>query len=140
MAYHPGKGTQLQLQINSTYTALGQLVDVTPPQIANPSVDVTHLGSSERERIGTIYDGGQVSGTLLHDQELQTHEEMIAHSSMTIRKTTPVNWKIVFPTTTHTIQFAGLLTQYNFQTVQVDDAWRSNIQIDISGPVTLSTI
>ena len=139
MSYHPGKGAELQVQINSTYTAIGQVVDVTPPQIANPSVDVTHLGSSEREKIGTIYDGGTVSFTLLHDPTLDSHKELVSHSSMVIRGTTPRNWKIVMATTTKSIQFAGLLTQYNFQTVQVDDAWRSQGQIDISGPVTIST-
>ncbi len=140
MGYRPGKGTELQLQINSTYTALGQLVDVTPPSMGNASVNVTHLGSSEMERIGSIFDGGSVSGSLLHDQALDTHKQLTLNaSSGTLRSVTPVNWKIVGATTTHTIAFAGLLTQFSFGTVTVDDAWRSNFSIDISGPVAVST-
>ena len=140
MAYKPGKGTELQLSINSTYTAIGQLVDVTPPSMANPSVDVTHLGSSERERIGTIFDGGSVSGSLLHDPGLDSHKQLVLNaSSGAMRTYTPLSWKIVGATTTNTITFTGILTQFSFQTVTVDDAWRTQFQIDISGPVAIST-
>lgn len=50
----------------STYTALGEVVSVTPPQWTRETIEVTHMASDDayREYIGGLFDGGEVTVTL----------------------------------------------------------------------------
>lgn len=135
--YRPGKGTVLQMTTGSTtLTTIAQVVTITPPQLANPTVDVTHLQSSWRERLGTIPDGGTVSALLEFDPGDGEHEYL---ANTAIVATTPVYWRIVFPTTTQKIDFYGCLSAFGIQEVTVDDVLRANITIDCSSNVTISS-
>jgi hypothetical protein len=138
MAYYPGKGTVLMISTANSSTALGactQVVSISPPQISHPSVDVTHLGSSEREFVGSIADYGTFGASIEYDPNDATHARLLALA----RGTTGEEYRIVFPTTINAIKFKALLNNLNLQDAVVDDVWRASLDWKITGPVTVTT-
>jgi hypothetical protein len=138
MAYYPGKGTVLMISTaagSTVGTAMAQVVSISPPQMSHPSVDVTHLGSSEREFYGTITDYGTIGVSIEYDPNGETHQRLLT----LLRGTTGEHYRIVFPTTTNAIKFLALVNNFNIQDAVVDDVWRASLDWKITGPVTVTT-
>lgn len=138
MAYHPGKGCVLMISTANGSTvgaAAAQVVSITPPQMSHPSVDVTHLGSSEREFVGTIVDYGTFGMNIEYDMNDTTHQRL----QTLLRGTTGELYRVVWATTTIQMKFLGLMNNLNPQEVVVDDVWRAQVDFKITGPVNFST-
>lgn len=139
MAFYPGKGTVLKISTAAASTVLqacAQVASISPPAISNPEVDVTTLGSTWRQFIGSIADGGSFSADLVYDPADFTHARFMT----LVAATTPEETRIVFPTTVFTIFFRSLVTGFQKQNVVVDDAWRATATFKIDGVVTVTTV
>lgn len=136
MAYQVGKGTVLQVSINSTFTTIGNQVEIQSPSISNPAIDVTCLTDSWRNKIPSIPDGGSLDISGIHEPILDTHKRL--HNSASSNVTD--SWKIVSsPTTTNTITFQGWVSAYQVTGITVDNAQRFSATITVTSAVTIST-
>lgn len=135
MAKDAGKGTVLQVLINSTYTPIAQMVEFSAPSLTNPEVDVTVLTDNWRQFLPTIPDGGSIDVSGIFDHTAQTHSRMFTSLSTGTMDT----YKIVASTTTNTMAFTGLFTALQVGPYVVDDVSRFSGTIKVSSAVTIST-
>lgn len=135
MAYAPGKGTVLKLTITATPTDIAQVVGITPPQMTVGTSETTHLGSSWREYISTLPDGGEVSLTIEYDSAAATHAALWTAFTGGAAEA----WSVVFNDTGDTaIAFSGILTGFAWDEVTVDNVVTASLTIQITGAVTVT--
>lgn len=131
MSYAPGLGTTLSLG----GTAIAQLVSVTPPSMENPTADVTHLGSTWREFVATIPDGGEISLNIEYDSAQATHATLASNFAAGTSGT----WVVTLADSGGTtIGFAGPITNFEWDEIVVDDVVRASVTVKISGAVTIT--
>lgn len=138
MAIYAGKNTVLKISTaaaSTTLSALTQVVSISPPQPSNPPVDVTVLDSTWRQFIGTIPDGGTVGVEIIWDQANPDHQRL----ATAIAASTPEEYRIVGPTTTRTMFFRALVTDFSPQAIVVDNVWRASVNFKIDGSVSFTT-
>jgi len=135
MAYTPGKGTELRLTISSTPTALAQVVNITPPAMEMGTTETTHLLSTWREYIANIPDGGTVQFTVEYDSASATHVQLwTSYQAGTLE-----TWAVALNDTGDTtINFSGILTNFGFDQITVDNVVTAPLTIKISGAVTIT--
>lgn len=135
MAFTPGKGTQLQLSIASVYTAIAQVVGITPPSMDMGTTETTHLLSTWREFIGTIPDGGEIQFTVEYDAANATHAAIWAKFVVGAIEL----WKVVFTDLGNAeVGFSGIITGFHFDEVVIDNVATVQITVKISGAVTIT--
>lgn len=119
----------------STAQLVGEIVDFNGPGGAAAVIDVTHLGSTAKEKMMGLPDEGQVSMSVNYNPTDAGHVALISdRSSRTMRKAL-----IKFnDTATHAAVFDGWCLQYSIQGA-VDAKVQANIVIEISGAVTHTT-
>lgn len=74
MARLAGKGTLLQIKIDTTWTTIGQRVSLSGPNRTVGTDDMTNLDSTRVEYRPTLLDNGDLSGTLQYDPADATHQ------------------------------------------------------------------
>lgn len=129
------KGTVLQQDIASVYTALAQLISIEGPGPEVETFDATALDSGvgkEFDVTGYV-DGGELSFDLFFDPALGGHQ------NLTDLLTTPVveNWKEIFSDAT-AWPFSGILTGLS-PTTDMGDALKASCAIKLDGLVTYPT-
>lgn len=137
--YRPGKGTVLLMSTANGSTALSaaaQVVSITLPQLSNPEVDVTHLGSTCREFMNTIGDGGTVTYNIEWDP---ADTDQKRFHTLIVSGSTPEEYKVVFPTTTQTWLYKAVNTGFSPSEVRVDDVLRATVTQKISGSWSITT-
>lgn len=91
-----------------TYTALGEVISVSPPNATTETVDVTHMSSDDsyREYKASLRDGGEFSITTnyteagatllqtLHEAGFETFKVTIPGASTIIFSAIPTGWKV----------------------------------------------
>ena len=135
MGIMAGKGTVLQVSINSTFTTIASMVEVNAPALTNPEVDITVLTDSWRQFQYTIPDGGSIDFSGIFDHTHATHSRLITSLSTG----TVESMKLIGSTTTNTITFSGLVTAMQIGPYVVDDAARFSGTIKVTSGVTIST-
>lgn len=136
----PGYGTLLKMGDGGapeTFNTVVEVTEINPPTITLKTDDATsHDSGGWTEVIGTLLDGGDISGKINWRPTDPTHDETTGVLS-TITSRTKKNWKIVLPNTLKTFSFAGLLTEFKGLT-PVDKKLEAEFKITISGPVTVA--
>ena len=89
------KGTALQLDISTVYTAVAQLISHTPPPLETTEYDSTTLdtsGAGRESELTGYADGGEFAAEIFWDPELAVH------AAITDAITTPAetNWKTIY--------------------------------------------
>lgn len=113
-------GTQLQLGDGATpeaFTAIAELVDITPPTMSKDSIEVTNHSSTNkfREFIPGLKDGGSVSMKANWLPNNATHDESTGLMEC-FKDDVNHNWKLVLPDSLGTISFSGHVTAFNPET------------------------
>lgn len=135
MAYAPGKGTILQLEIASVFTAIAQLVNVTPPSMSVGTSETTHLASTWREFIGSIPDGGEITFTIEYDSADASHAAL----SSKFAGCAVENWKVLFNDAGDTeVAFSGIITGFSWDEVVIDNVVTASLTVKVSGTVTVT--
>lgn len=139
MADFSGKGTQLQISIQSTFVPISQNVEINGPSAEMGTREVTHLESSAREFRATIVDNGELSGNCLYDPTNQAQAYFQSRASGTTYASTGEIFKLVYATTTKFEQFNGIPTRWAGSGMTVDGTVIKEWGIKVSGLVTLPT-
>lgn len=100
-----------------TYTALGEVVNVTAPGLTRETVDATHMGSTGRirEHIGGMRDSSEATVELNYIAGGATWDLLKAAYDLD----TPVNYKVTFPNS-ETVIFPALITELSPATPMAD--------------------
>lgn len=111
----------------STYTALAEVLSVTPPSISVETVDVTHMGSDDgfREYIASLKDGGEVTVNLNYVEASATLLQTLVLAGVE-------GFKITFPGSS-TVTFSGIPTAFSFDDVVIDDKIAMSLTIKVTG-------
>lgn len=137
MAKVISKGTQLQLDIATVFTTIAQVLGLDGPGAEVETYDATALDSGvgkEKKPTGYV-EGGEVSGDLLFDPVLVTHQ------ALTDLLTTPAvkAWKEIFADAAPTTwPFNGILKTFS-PTVDMADGLKASFSIELDGIVNYPT-
>lgn len=121
----------------SSYTALGELTDITPPSISKETIETTNHGSSGiRSYIGGLVDFGEASITVNYDPDGTDHNA-IRDLAKTANDTSGTNlFKITYSDAgASTEVFAGIVTGFE-QEAPMDDKLSATFTIKVTGSVT----
>lgn len=111
-----------------TFTTIGNVTNVSGPEIERETYDVTAHDSPDgwREFIGGLKDGGEVSIEINYDP--RKHDPLVADFSDTV----PRDYKLTFPGTLG--EWALKLVQTGFkQEAPVDDKFTGELKFKVSG-------
>jgi len=117
----------------STYSPIGELVGVTPPQKSRETIDATHMASPDgyREFISSLRDGGEATLTFNYTEAgYQVLEDMFDDDD-------PATYRITL-TDGATIGFSGLVTDQPIDDVAIDDKVGMSATIKVTGKVTFT--
>jgi predicted secreted protein len=135
MSYVPGKGTELKLDISSVFTAIAQVVNLTPPSMEMGTSETTHLASTWREYISSIPDGGEIELTIEYDSASSTHASLWSKFTGGAVE----SWQVVFNDVGDTlVAFSGIITGFEFDEVAVDNVVTATVKVKITGAVTIT--
>lgn len=111
----------------STYTALGEVMSVTPPTFSRETIDATHMASDDtfREYIGGVFDGGEVTVNM-------NYVEAQATLCQTLLLAGVESFRIVIPGAS-TIVFSGIPTGYAVGELVIDDKVTHSLTIKVTG-------
>ena len=107
-------GSLLQISDDSgNYSTIGEVTELTPPQMSRDDIDVTSNSSSDgyREFIGGLRDGGEVT---FKCNWLPTNSTQDGTTGLleSFNDNINHNWKLILPNTLITITFVGFLTGF----------------------------
>ena len=94
------------------YTAIAEVMNITPPPYARETQDATHMSSTDgyREFISGLRDAGEVALELNYIPGGAAQTSLLADFDSDAL----VNYRIVFPTSPQqTVTFAGLVTGFS---------------------------
>lgn len=135
----PGYGTLLKMGDGGAPETFSTVVEVTElnlPEITLNTEDATsHDSGGWMEVIGTLLDGGEISGKINWRPTDPTHDEttgVLAAILNRLRK----NWKMVLPGGVKTFNFGALLTKFK-GLAPVDGKLEVEFTLKISGLVTV---
>lgn len=136
MSYYIGKGFVLTV----AGTTIGQIVSWSGPEMAFGSVETTHMGSSQREFMGTIQDSGTATFVVNWDPETAGS---INHPTLLSQFKLGTNVAIVgdvpqVGTTADVFTASGHLTSFAVQGVTVDAVWQVSIGVKFTGDITIA--
>lgn len=117
-----------------TYTALGEVVNVTAPGLTRDTVEASHHGSTGRirEHIGGMRDSSEASVELNYVAGGSAWDALKAAYDLD----TPVNYKVTFPNS-ETVIFPALITELSPAT-PINDRMMLTAKFKVSGAPTWS--
>lgn len=118
----------------STYTALSEVISITPPSISVETIDATHMASDDgfREFIASMKDGGEAVVNLNY-----------VESSATLLQTLVLAGLETFKITLNggsTLVFTGIPTNFNFEDLVIDDKMAMSLTIKVSGKPVFTAV
>lgn len=142
MAYTPGKGTKQQLSIASVFTDIAQVVGVGPPKMSKGTSETTDLSMDWKTFIASVKDAGQVTLTIEYDAASATHAALwTAYSEAPTSSNNwgVQDWKTIFADAGNAaVAYSGVLTNFEWDDVDIEKVVTAQITIKISGAVTLT--
>jgi predicted secreted protein len=112
-----------------TFTAIGEVMSISPPNLSRETVDATHMASTDgwREFIAGLKDGGEVSIQCNFDPNGTDVSNWLAD----INDEDPGYYKVIFPDTT-SWGFAALMTGLEIED-PLDDKMVATATYKVSG-------
>ena len=141
MSKYNAHGTLLALGdalVSPTYTTVAQITGLGGPSQSRGTTPVpTHDDSGGVDKIAdALYDGGQVSGTLLYDPAHASHDESTGLQSI-MASGAERPWRITFPSSLGQFDFNGFLTAFEPTGMDANSGLlRANFTVEVSGDIT----
>ena len=125
-------GVLIQRYNGASYDTVAGLLELDPPElVANAAEFTRHDGPGWMERLPTILDGGQPSGTIAYEPGASTHEQILDD----LLNKTVTTWRFVHPDTGGTIwEFTAFVSKFK-PTGVTDDIYQAEFELSISGVV-----
>lgn len=134
LAYGDGENVE-------TFTKIGQMKDISGPNMSRDTIDVTNHDSpgGYREFLASIRDGGEITFAVEYDPGDSTHDQdtgLLYLFGLDVR----TNFQLIFPVESDNgywgYTFSGLVTVF-FPKEPVDGSITADITIKVGGAVTL---
>lgn len=142
MTVYSATGTLLKIGDGASpevFTNIGQVRDISGPGFAMSVEEATHHGSSWKEYVPGMLEGGEVSFEILLDTDDATHYQASAaslYSDMINRRKR--NFKMVLPdANTTTFAFAAYVTSFEVG-APVEGLLTASVTLQITGNVTVT--
>lgn len=124
-----------------TMQNIGQVVSFAGPAMTAAVIDVTTLQSTAKEKLISIYDGGQVALSLIYDNEASNtnlHDALARDMAARTKRTFDIQLKGTSTAKTQAIYFTGYVNSYNI-TGAVDNALKADISLALASGANFST-
>lgn len=134
MAYHIGKGFVLTI----ASTTIGQVVSADGPNMSYGTVETTHMGSTEREFLGTIQDSGDAEFTVNWDPDTAgsiNHPTLL--STFTAGAIVVIKQDFAGPTL-DVFTISGILTSFRVLPRTVDSVLQVSVGVKYTGAHALA--
>lgn len=127
-----GFGTKVEVLLSSTWTELGEVHNVTPPNESVDQVDVTHMQSPNRTRefIQGLIDPGDMTVEMNHIPSSATDAYLIAWRSAGDKRSV----RITYPNLV-TDTFPAFILGYS-PTMGVADKMSAQLKLKVAGAIT----
>ncbi len=120
------------------FTAVAHIGDVKGPNMAQDTVEATHHGSSAKEFLATIEDGGEISLPINWDPAEATHKNTAGGLAYAFKNKQKKNWQLVYPTANNDmLSFAAFVVGFE-PSGAVAGKLTAEIKLRVTGPVTFS--
>lgn len=140
MSRFAGKDVTLKVDISGTYTLVGQIRDLNPPNLEQTPIDVTNRdGSGWMEFIGGLKNGGEVTFDIVYDPDLTTHSATASGGLVTLLTAgTLNNFRVTWPDPTPvTFTFAALVTKFAPK-APIADRLSADVTLKVSSSLTVA--
>jgi len=120
---------------------IGQVVSFSGPSITAAVIDVTTLQSTAKEKLISIYDGGQVALSVIYDNEASNtnlHDALFRDMVAKTHRQFDIQLKGISTARTQAIYFGGYVNAYS-PSGAVDNALKAEITIALASGVNFST-
>ena len=118
--------------------AVGEVTNISGPGGSAGVIDITHLGSTAKEKMIGLPDEGQISLEINFGYTTSSNDkqkDMIADRKARTKR----QWGILFPDASSSLARGdGYITGFSV-TGSVDNIIKANITVEIDGPVTWTT-
>lgn len=121
----------------STATAIGEVVGWSGPALSAPVIDISHLGSTVKEKLTGVYDPGEITLDINFMTSGQVGQKSL-RTSLASRVKSGIIIQLSTATTTQKIRCEGYVTGFSVQGA-VDQAIKGSVTIALSGQVTWAT-
>ncbi len=129
-----GYDTKFEIEVDNTFTALAEVFEVTPPEIAVDQVEVTHFKSPNRSReyIPALSDNGTASASMNYVPNSAT-DQLI---DTLLGSGDVAKMRITYPNDA-TVTFDAFVSGYS-KSIPVADRMTAEVQFKVTGDVTLA--
>ena len=131
-----GKGTDLMVMLNSSYTSIAGVRSISGPGIKLGNRDVTSLLSSWMENAPTIPDGGELSIDIMYDSTSDTQKYI--QTSIATPVSSGHSWKIILANSKF-FTFNGNITGFAFSGMDVEGTVTAQLGLKVNGAITFPT-
>jgi len=133
-------GIQLQRGDGATptenFVSMAHIGDVVGPALALDTVETTHHGSTAKEFVPTIEDGGEVTLPINWDPAEATHKNSAGGFMYDLKNKVKSNWRIAFPTVGNDyVAFAAYVVGFEPEG-PVAGKLTAKVKLRVTGPVT----
>lgn len=122
---------------SSTATVVGEVVGWSGPSFSAPVIDISHLGSTVKEKITGVYDPGEITLDINFMTSGQVGQRGL-RTSLASRVKSGIVIQLSTATTAQKIRGKGYVTGFSVQGA-VDQAIKGSVTIALSGQVTWAT-
>lgn len=133
-----GYGAKFSIKgAGSTYTAVAEVVSITPPGLTRETIDVTHLNSDDqtKEFIGSLIEAGEATITINY---VPSASDVLLTAFTT--NGGAGEFRITYPKNDFNMDFKGIITGYEQGDIVVDDKLSATLTIKCSGRPTITAV
>lgn len=139
MAEYAGYRTKLEVEINSVYTEVAQIRDLSGPAAEADQIEVSHRGSRYRRYVAGMVDGGEVTFDVVFDPDHASHDPTISGSMYDLLESGEVSsFRITFPGVGNdvtTATFDAFVSGFEINS-PLEDGITADLTLKITGAVT----
>lgn len=134
-----GKGTVLQVAFTAgNFTSIGQITEITGPNVTMKTREVTHLDSVADEFRAALSNGGEVSGTLEYDPAVSGHTTLanLMVTPSTVNSGGYLNCKIILAGSAKVFTFDAVPSKFSVKGMTPDGTVMADFGLTVTGAVT----
>lgn len=130
-----GHNAKFGIKSGATYTNVAEVTNITPPGWTRETVEATHLNSDDgyKEFIAGLKEGTEATLTI-------NFVPTAADALLTAFETGAGDYRIVFPSGTVGLMFAGIVTAYEPGELVSTDKMTAALTIKATGKPTLAVV
>ena len=136
MAEHiRGAGSRIKVSISSTYTAIEQQTEFTPPSTPHELIETTELGATVIARDPTIPGAGEAS--VAFNVETAGTAQAYLRTNLNTPPATADSFKTYKADNTTAVNtFSAWITNFEYEPVNPKSIWRARVTLGVTGALS----